>query len=362
MHFLYVISCALIIKSVDSFLSNKTIEGYPVSFLTDGCPGSMKPSEISKENLKFVEIYVYGLKGEGRNKYNYNTVHKMAEDPTIDWSKRTLLYVPGWMDSLRSAPMSRILKFFYRRMGYNVWILDILKFMTQEYPIAVRAMMAVGDRVGEMLANLTSLQPQFDPKKLELIGNSLGGHTMSFIAKSYYRLTGVKVSRLTGLDAAGPCFRNRGPDGRIDESDADFVDLILTNIDTFGMAPPVGHVNFYVNGGEYQPGDGYWMMCGPFCSHSRSFTVWGAALLFPNSFIAMKCDSVQDARDRKCYDRMPVETNVLGPNVDRNKTGIYFLPTTNVFPYFMGKNGLKKENDYVLRKLTELNAVDVLKM
>ncbi|XP_060802493.1 lipase member H-like [Amyelois transitella] len=226
---------------------------------------------------------------------------------------------------------------------------------------AARFTRTVGRHTAEMLANLTKISP-FDPKKLDILGLSLGGQIMSFLAKHYYALTGVKISRLTALDPSGPCFRNLGPDERLDQDDADLVDVISTNIDGFGMATPVGHVNFYVNGGEFQPGDILWMPCNVFCSHIRSFTIWLAALDNPDSFIAVQCDSVQDARYNKCHDREPMVTNIMGLNVDRNKPGIFYLATHNNFPYYLGVKGLKKRSDYFSAKLRFINAKDVMRM
>lgn len=194
-----------------------------------------------------------------------------------------------------------------------------------------------------MLANLTDTG--LDPKRFELVGLSLGGQIVSFIAKNYRLLTGMNISRITGLDPAGPCFRNLGPEDRLDQSDADFVDIISTNIDGFGMAAPIGHVNFYVNGGEYQPGDVFFIPCSTMCSHFRSFTIWIAALYNQNSFIGIQCDSVQDAREKNCYDRTPQVTNIMGLKTDRSKEGIFFLATSNKYPYALGKKGLKKENE-----------------
>lgn len=214
----------------------------------------------------------------------------------------------------------------------------------------------VGKHVAEMLATLT--KRGLDPRKLELVGLSLGAQTASFIGKNYRAITGMNISRITGLDAAGPCFRNLGPEGRLDQSDADFVDTINTNIDGFGMAAPVGHVNFYVNGGEYQPGDVIWMPCNVLCSHIRSYTLWVAALQNQIQFIAMQCSSVQEAREKKCYDKVPQVTNIAGPKTDRSKQGIFFLATDNNFPYFLGKRGLKRENEYfshLIKGLVESN-------
>lgn len=221
-------------------------------------------------------------------------------------------------------------------------------------------MRTVGKHAAEMLINLTQLG--LDPKKIELVGLSLGGQTVSFIAKNYRLLSGMNISRITGLDPAGPCFRNLGPEDRLDQSDADFVDVVSTNIDGFGMAAPVGHVNFYVNGGEFQPGDVFWMPCNVFCSHLRSFTVWLAALQYPDSFIAMQCDSVQDARDKNCYDRVPRVTNTLGLDVDKSKEGIFYLATDNNFPYHLGKKGLKKENEFFMHLMNNIVDSSDMKM
>lgn len=219
-------------------------------------------------------------------------------------------------------------------------------------------MRPVGIHAAEMLTNLTRLG--LNPKKLEVIGLSLGGQTMSFIAKNYRLQTGMNISRLTALDPSGPCFRNLEPEDRLDESDADFVDVVSTNIDGFGMAAPVGHVNFYVNGGEYQPSNILWIPCSIVCSHIRAYEIWVAALLHPNTFIAMQCESVQHARLRDCYDRKPTVTNVLGLKTDRRKKGVFYLTTQSNYPYFLGEKGLLKENDSFETEFKEFNNGDLM--
>lgn len=64
---------------------------------------------------------------------------------------------------------------------------------------------------------------------------------------------------LPGLDPAGPGVMLNETDGRLDDTDADFVDVIHTNSGSFveghlSMIEPVGHVDFYPNGGQFQPG------------------------------------------------------------------------------------------------------------
>ena len=77
-----------------------------------------------------------------------------------------------------------------------------------------------------------------------------------------------------GMDPAGPCFfysvyQNRqqmipslcsqlvkgdvGCDKRLCKTDANYVDVIHTSR-TYGIVPPIGHVDYYPNGGGVQPG------------------------------------------------------------------------------------------------------------
>lgn len=60
---------------------------------------------------------------------------------------------------------------------------------------------------------------------------------------------------LSGLDPAGPLFTNASTNGRLDASDAEYVDAIHTAVGTFGFVEPCGTVDFFVNGGlAPQPG------------------------------------------------------------------------------------------------------------
>jgi hypothetical protein len=60
---------------------------------------------------------------------------------------------------------------------------------------------------------------------------------------------------IEGLDPAWPSFASRPMSVQLDISDADFVDVIHTSGGLLGFAKPVGHVDFYPNGGTFvQPG------------------------------------------------------------------------------------------------------------
>ena len=71
------------------------------------------------------------------------------------------------------------------------------------------------------------------------------------------------IDFILGIDPAGPRYKNTYSFLRLDETDAQSVVGIHTNggkyyLFQFGILAPVGHVDFYPNGGKIQPGcEGY---------------------------------------------------------------------------------------------------------
>lgn len=51
-----------------------------------------------------------------------------------------------------------------------------------------------------------------------------------------------------------PLFITADADNKLDKSDAEFVDVFHTNALVQGKIEQCGHVDFYLNGGVYQPG------------------------------------------------------------------------------------------------------------
>lgn len=110
----------------------------------------------------------------------------------------------------------------------------------------------VGRKIAELIDEMaTSMNLTMD--RVHLIGHSLGAHTAGY-AGAYVK--SGKVGRITGLDPAGPNFYLKGPENRLDPTDAQFVDVIHTAVGSAGHYKNLGHVDFFPNGGIYQPGCG----------------------------------------------------------------------------------------------------------
>ncbi|CAN8011208.1 unnamed protein product, partial [Ixodes pacificus] len=100
--------------------------------------------------------------------------------------------------------------------------------------------------------------------KVHYIGHSLGAQAAGYFAQNLkLRMNGQKIGRITGLDPAAKDFE----DEHLDTDDADFVDVIHTSTSfvEVGIRKPIGHVDFYPDGGERQSGCNY-----PGCSHKRA--------------------------------------------------------------------------------------------
>lgn len=80
-------------------------------------------------------------------------------------------------------------------------------------------------------------------KNLTLIGHSLGAHVAGCTAK---RLESIeKIGTIIGLDPAAIGFKFDEVENRLAETDADYVQVIHTDITKFGIAKPIGHGNLH---------------------------------------------------------------------------------------------------------------------
>ncbi|XP_071451705.1 phospholipase A1-like [Hetaerina americana] len=149
----------------------------------------------------------------------------------------------GWVDDMAEALLN----------WSDVNVIAVDWTSSWQYWRAVANTRVVGAELTKLGLHLMGVM-KADTMKFHLIGHSLGAHIASYMATC---LGGV--ARITGLDPASPCFRGDDPESKLDPSDAVFVDVIHTNGRILkklglGQPDPVGHVDFYPNGGMIQPG------------------------------------------------------------------------------------------------------------
>jgi len=150
-----------------------------------------------------------------------------------------------------------------------------------------------------------------------LVGFSLGAHVSGFVGKELKNL-----SRITGLDPAGPLFEGYSPKVRLDKTDADYVDVIHSNGDSLiigglGAWEPIGHVDFYPNGGRAQRGCQNLLIGGLYdfiysystknesyrylCNHRRAYKLFTDSISPKCKFTAFPCDSYEKFESGQCF-------------------------------------------------------------
>ncbi|XP_011174955.1 uncharacterized protein LOC105207204 isoform X2 [Solenopsis invicta] len=157
--------------------------------------------------------------------------------------------------------------------------------------------------VGRQLAKLIrSLNVPLE--RVHMIGFSLGAHVAGFAGAEL-----GNVSRITGLDPAGPLFESQDPRVRLDATDANFVDVIHSNgeqllLGGLGSWQPMGDVDYYPNGGKMQSGcsnifvgavsDIIWSSAvegRSLCNHRRAYKFFTDSVSPKCRFPAFPCDN-----------------------------------------------------------------------
>ncbi|XP_053950866.1 uncharacterized protein LOC128858526 [Anastrepha ludens] len=175
----------------------------------------------------------------------------------------------------------------------------------------------VGKQLAMLLHNLKEYKG-LNFSRTHLIGFSLGAHVSGFAGS---QLPGL--ARITGLDPAGPLFEAQHPKVRLDSTDAEFVDVIHSNgenliLGGLGSWQPMGHVDFYPNGGRVQTGcsnlfvgavtDFIWSAQTAdeeegrsLCNHRRAYKFFIDSVAPRCMFPAYPCNSYDDFIKGDCF-------------------------------------------------------------
>ncbi|CAB3360981.1 Hypothetical predicted protein [Cloeon dipterum] len=160
------------------------------------------------------------------------------------------------------------------------------------------------------------------------IGHSLGAHVCGFSGKA--SSTGT-LGRVTGMDPALPLFSYDDPSTRLASTDASYVDVIHTCAGWLGFERPLGHADFYPNGGSFvQPGCGGDLTGA--CSHGRSHEFFLESVS-SNQFVAKECDTWDNFQGGACAGASQA---IMGNPSSTNSRGTFYLATSDSPPFALG--------------------------
>ncbi|NXN45439.1 PLA1A Phospholipase, partial [Rhinoptilus africanus] len=204
---------------------------------------------------------------------------------------RALGTKPSWIEGLVHAIL--------RTSQVNVIAVDWVYGSTGAYPSAVENVTQLALSISQFISKLLALG--VSGTSIHIIGVSLGAHVGGLVGHFH----GGQLGRITGLDPAGPKYSRASPEERLDPGDALFVEAIHTDADNFGIRIPVGHIDYYINGGKDQPGCPRFISAGYkylICDHMRAVHLYVSALKHSCPIVAFPCASHQDFLNGHCLD------------------------------------------------------------
>lgn len=244
---------------------------------------------VTRDTMECAQVFPMESSSKTQSPVYFNT-SRMSK--VIVHGYRAMGSKPTWVMELTQVLL--------RAEDVNVLIVDWVYSASFAYNLVVESYKEVAVQISVLINQL-----QKQGSKLEsfhFIGVSLGAHVVGFVGALFEG----KIGRITALDPAGPMFKRADTYDRLDPSDAKFVDAIHTDSDYFGISIPVGHVDFFLNGGNDQTGcarSRFASMYGyVICDHMRAVHVYISALNGSCELTGLPCTSYEDFLMGQCTD------------------------------------------------------------
>ncbi|XP_072026119.1 pancreatic lipase-related protein 2-like isoform X2 [Amphiura filiformis] len=255
------------------------------------------PSDLGTRFLLFTS-----KKPQSSQLLNYSTIGSEFIRAGFDTAVETKVLIHGFTDNADSPAVKSVKDAFLKMGKYNTIIVEWQS--GSDYPQAVQNTRIVAKQIQLFLQHLSN-EVGVPIGSLHMTGHSLGAHVAGLAGA---HLAGA-VGRITGLDPAGPSYRDTDPSCRIDAGDAVFVDIIHTAKTTIGIDIHCGDIDFWPNDG-----------C---CSHSRAYEYFAVSIEGLCIYNTVECGSTS------CSD-----CPIMGINADKSsKRGNYCISTGTISPF-----------------------------
>ncbi|XP_071056590.1 phospholipase A1-like [Onthophagus taurus] len=273
------------------------------------------------ENVTFwlynKQVYGYQLKE--------NELITLQEAPFIP-DQRIIFLIHGFTGNRECSPNLQIKPKLIKK-GYNVISVDyenVAKFPC--YLQAVENSKTIARCLADFIETLSTIKikdKSFSLEDIHLIGFSLGGQIAGKTG-AYLKASGKMLSRITGLDVAGPLFY--GPTTYLNKNCAKFVDCIHTCSGRLGKLFPIGHVDFYVNSLIHQNGCDFWNFS---CDHGRAPELYAESIDSEVGFYGVNFSG---------------DFELMGHNASTRSNGIYHVETNAKSPFAKESKKINKNN------------------
>lgn len=245
------------------------------------------------------------------------------------------MYVGGYKSHIKKKSTERMRNAFRDIQNSYLIIVDHSAYthdrdgyMTS-YQRSVQHVPNIGKKLAEMLASLKA--GGVSPKTIHCIGHSLGSQMLGHVGENFIKMTGQKISRITALDPAGPCFFDKSDMVHIRSGIANYVEVYHCNAGVLGSDKSLGDVNFFANDGKTQPNCGNPSSLSPSkaletskCSHKMCLRMWAASIRHRNWYPAYKCQQYKEFKQGQCSRNKKTIAGFWNPGT---ATGNYYFST-----------------------------------
>ncbi|XP_075228610.1 phospholipase A1 member A-like isoform X2 [Lycorma delicatula] len=248
---------------------------------------------------------------------------------------RTVLILPGIGGTPDRSSIQVIIKAYLKRCDHYVIVLNWIN-MTGRLTTPYKNGRIIAHELGKCFNSLEK-EGYNIADNLHIVGFSIGGLMAGTVGHDMKK----KPLRITGLDPVRiPLSQIIYKELKLSPSDAQFVDVIHTDMYYYGVGYPSGHVDFLVNSGRH-PQPGCEKKQFSLCNHATAVFVYAEAVTqIPKdpTLLARPCNNWKNFINGLCDQN--IKTIIMGPDLDTRHSGVFCLHTNASFNKVIGK-GIK---------------------
>ncbi|GBP13199.1 Lipoprotein lipase [Eumeta japonica] len=191
--------------------------------------------------------------------------------------------------------------------------------------------LANAPQAGRLIASFINIlinNFNYNSNLITIVGVGLGGHIAGIAARN-------SVNRIPHIIALDPSLHGwTHHSEKLSPDAADLVEALHTTGGIIGYGLPLGHVDFFANGGSFQPGCGTDSNCG----HIYSYVYFAESMLAEVNdgakFVGTACESYEEAVALQCTGSR--DAIFGGLQSKSGISGIYLFRTNFVQPFAQG--------------------------
>ncbi|XP_044006296.1 phospholipase A1 member A-like isoform X2 [Aphidius gifuensis] len=291
-----------------------------------------------------IEFYLYTRTTQKKPALIDVKNYRSLDYTTFNNSHPTKIIIHGFGGGRNLAPSTDLRNAFFKRGDYNIIIVDYGTLVREPCLSQMQWGPDFCSRCIAQLVRYLKHHPRgIQVENIHVLGYSVGAHIAGLIANY---LPDDKLGRITGLDPTIFFYMNGNRSRDLDETDANFVDVIHTGAGILGQWGPNGHADFYVNGGSSQPGCATASILQTLsCDHTKVTPYYIESITSKAGFWAAPCPNLFSYLIGWCSPEAH-EWIQMGEDTPHTARGVFYLSTNAHKPYARGlpeKNRVPKK-------------------